>query len=642
MGILNSFSTMDHQHIIESSHQRSRMAGVAVSQVFPFEIASNQALQTLLKKNQALLETTLPIAQQLLDAIADSGFLIILTDSNGYILHVMGDNNVTRVCASLKMIEGACMSEQSIGTNAMGTALFLDQAVQISASEHFVEVYRQWTCSAAPIHDPDGMLIGSLNMTGSQEKVHPHTLALVIAAVKAIENNLKNISIHKQLLESNQYAFTLMNNLVFGVFAIDLNDEIHWVNDTACRHLNIRRLQLIGRPISELFKPWDSIRRRVLLGESYVDEEGQLKTNNGNEKFMLNIYPINTPEGEILGYMLTFRELRRMLNLVNKYSGSHARFTFDDIIGSSTAISELVQYARKIAQSPSSILITGESGTGKEVFAQAIHNASNRRDAAFVAINCGAISPTLIESELFGYEDGAFTGARKGGRAGKFELADKGTLFLDEIGEMHIEMQVKLLRTIQEGCVTRIGGDKEIKTDVRIIAATNKNLSEEVKKGRFRLDLYYRLNVVPLRIPPLRQRQEDIKALVRFFLKQKAVELSKRIPYISPMLNEKIEKHPWPGNIRELENFIEKTVLLDGKISEITSSENGTTSSAESFEKAPEAIVSTPISFEEAEKHAMLLALKHYEGNITHASKFLGISRNTFYQKAKKYQLKVS
>jgi transcriptional regulator of acetoin/glycerol metabolism len=634
---------MDHRHIIESSHQRSRQAGITVSQVFPSEIGSNQALGALLKKNQALLETTLPIAQQLLDAIADSGFLIILTDSKGYILHVMGDSSVAEACANLKMIEGACMSEQSIGTNAMGTALFLDQAIQISANEHFVEVYRQWTCSAAPIHNPDGALIGSLNMTGSQEKVHPHTLALVIAAVKAIENNLKNISIHKQLLESNQYAFTLMNNLVFGVFAIDLNDEIHWVNDTACRHLNIRRMQLIGRPISELFKPWDSIRRRVLLGESYVDEEGQLKTNNGNEKFMLNIYPINTPEGEILGYMLTFRELRRMLNLVNKYSGSHARFTFDDIIGSSTAISELVQYARKIAQSPSSILITGESGTGKEVFAQAIHNASNRRDAAFVAINCGAISPTLIESELFGYEDGAFTGARKGGRAGKFELADKGTLFLDEIGEMHIEMQVKLLRTIQEGCVTRIGGSKEIKTDVRIIAATNKNLSEEVKKGRFRLDLYYRLNVVPLRIPPLRQRQEDIKALVRFFLKQKSIELSKRIPYISPMLNEKIEKHPWPGNIRELENFIEKTVLLDGKISDIATVENGSTANNEPVEKSPAGpMASKPISFEEAEKQAMHLALKHYEGNITHASKFLGISRNTFYQKAKKYQLIMS
>ncbi len=638
--ILNDY---DHQRIISESHERSKHFGISREQVFPNKVIANDEFQRLLVDNQEFISLAVPVTEQLQLAVRGSGLLIVLTDQAGCILFISGDEELILASERLKMIPGAYMSEQSIGTNAMGTAISINQPIQISAEEHFVMAYQRWTCSAAPVHDTNGRLTGTLNLTGNSERVHPHTLALVITAVQAIENSIKSSGAQKQLLEANQYAFTLMNNLAFGVFAIDLNDEVHWVNDTACGYLDIRRSHLIGKPVSELFAPWDSIRRKVLLGENYIDEEGHLKTAGGREKYMVNVYPIHTPEGEILGFMLTFREFKRIINLVNKYSGSHARFTFDDIIGSSRVITELVQYARKIADSPSSILITGESGTGKEVFAQAIHNASRRRDGAFVAINCGAISPTLIESELFGYEYGAFTGARKGGRAGKFELADKGTLFLDEIAEMPVEMQVKLLRTIQEGAVTRIGGDREIKIDVRIIAATNKILSEEVKKGRFRLDLFYRLNVVPLHIPALSQRKEDIRALVRFFLKQKAVELNKRIPYISPMLNEKIEQYPWPGNIRELENFIEKTVLLDGKISEISAPDPNPADEPGKIEPTNNLRANeSPLNIEEAEKQAIINAITFFEGNVTRAAKFLGISRNTYYLKSKKYNLKPS
>ncbi|HML85599.1 MAG TPA: sigma 54-interacting transcriptional regulator [Bacteroidales bacterium] len=317
-------------------------------------------------------------------------------------------------------------------------------------NEHFSDAYHRWTCSAAPVHNTSGEIIATINLTGHRDQVHPHTLGMVVGAVQAIESRMESLAVQKQLFDANQYAFTLMNNLTFGVFAVDLNDEIHWVNDTACTSLGIRRIHLLNRPIIELFPDWAHVKRRVLLGEVFIDEEGRFLINKMTEKFMYNSYPIKTPEGEILGFMLTIREYRRMLNLVNRYTGSHARYTFSDIIGTSVAIQQLLSYAKKVALSPSSVLIIGESGTGKEVFAQAIHNASERREGAFVAINCGAIAPTLIESELFGYEEGAFTGARKGGRPGKFELADKGTLFLDEIGEMPLEMQVKLLRTIQE------------------------------------------------------------------------------------------------------------------------------------------------------------------------------------------------
>lgn len=632
-----------HRQIIDASHERSRRFGIMRSQLFPTRILDPGEIASHLAGSSQLLDLALPVIRQLFEAVKGSGYIIVLTDAQGCILHVMGDDEVVDEAQRLNMVTGAFMAEESIGTNAMGTALRTDRPIQINATEHFIDVYHRWTCSAAPVHNLENEIMGTINLTGHAADVHPHTLGLVIAATQAIESKLESTTIQQQLAEANQYAFTLMNNLAFGVFAIDLNDEIHWVNDTACRNLNIRRLHLLNKPVADFFKDWQKVKRKILLGETFLDEEGRFTVEGVDEKYMVNAYPIKTPENEILGFMLTLREYRRMLNLVNKFAGSHARYTFQDIIGISTPIQQVIGYARKVAAGPSSVLLTGESGTGKEVFAQALHNASNRHDAPFIAINCGAISTSLIESELFGYEDGAFTGARKGGRPGKFELADKGTLFLDEIGEMPLEMQVKLLRTIQEGSVTRIGGEKDIKIDVRIIAATNKNLSEEVKKGRFRLDLFYRLNVIPLQIPPLRERREDIRALVKFFLKQKAQSLGKNIPYLSPTLMEKILDYQWPGNIRELENFIEKAVLLDGNILQVVDAPvetqndyapyNSPTLPAEADDDQP------LMSLDDAEREAIIRAVKRLEGNISRTAKVLKISRNTLYLKMKKYNI---
>lgn len=632
-----------HRQLIDASHERSRRYGILRSQRFPSRVLDPAEIADKLKESSQLLDLALPVIRQLCDAVKGSGYILVLTDAQGCILHVTGDDEVVEEAQRLNMVTGAFMAEENIGTNAMGTALRTDRPIQVNATEHFIDAYHRWTCSAAPVHNLEGEVIGALNLTGHASDVHPHTLGLVIAATQAIESMLESLTIQQQLAEANQYAFTLMNNLAFGVLAIDLNDEIHWVNDTACRSLNIRRLMMLNKPVTDFYKEWPKVKRRILMGEVFLDEEGRFTLEGGDEKYMLNAYPIRTPENEVLGFMLTLREYRRVLNLVNKFSGSHARYTFQDIIGISRVIQQVVSYARKIAPGPSSVLITGESGTGKEVFAQAIHNASTRRDAPFVAINCGAISTTLIESELFGYEEGAFTGARKGGRPGKFELADKGTLFLDEIGEMPLEMQVKLLRTIQEGSVTRIGGDKDIKVDVRIIAATNKNLAEEVKRGRFRLDLFYRLNVIPLQIPPLRDRREDIRALVKFFLKQKAVSLGKNIPYLSPTLMEKILDYQWPGNIRELENFIEKAVLLDGGILQVVDSREV---AEQKPALHPETVANDGpldelplISLEDAEREVISRAVKRLGGNISKAAKILKISRNTLYLKMKKYEI---
>lgn len=322
-------------------------------------------------------------------------------------------------------------------------------------------------------------------------------------------------------------------------------------------------------------------------------------------------------------------------NTVNKHCKTQVPYTFDSIIGSSKKIENLIIYSKEIANSPSTVLIQGESGTGKELFAQAIHNYSDRKGKAFIAINCGAIPNNLIESELFGYEEGAFTGARKGGCAGKFEIANNGTLFLDEIGDMPLNVQVHLLRVLQEGYVVRIGGDKSIPINVRIIAATNKDLKQEVEKGTFRRDLYYRLSVIPINIPPVRERKEDIMQLIKYFLQIKSIQLNKDMPKLDNDVYNKLINYNWPGNVRELENYIENLVNLGGK-STIELESKYSNKKYEILNLCDE-----DRSLEEIEREIIQKYLVKYDMNITKTSQILKISRSTLYNKIKKLNIQV-
>ena len=330
-------------------------------------------------------------------------------------------------------------------------------------------------------------------------------------------------------------------------------------------------------------------------------------------------------------------------NRRNKPTG--AFFTFENIIGESEEIKSIIVNCKLISDSPSTVLIEGESGTGKEVLAQAIHNYSIRKEHRFIAINCGAIPKNIIESELFGYEEGAFTGGKKGGNLGKIELANKGTLFLDEIGDMPYDMQIKLLRVLQEGRITRVGGDFEIPVDMRVIAATNKNLREEVKKGRFREDLYYRLCVIPIRLPSLRERKKDIGELIDYFLEMKSIKLNKNIRKLDKELLNNLLEYTWPGNIRELENTIENIVNLNGKLSLDIFKEDKQVDKEVEFclkEKCPKYKsfkLEKEFNLATIEEKTIIRALNFNNQNISKTAKALGISRNTLYLKMKKYKI---
>lgn len=336
------------------------------------------------------------------------------------------------------------------------------------------------------------------------------------------------------------------------------------------------------------------------------------------------------------------RDNRRVRDMTHRVIGSSASYNFDMILGQSRVMQDTRNKARSVGRSDSTVLLTGESGTGKELFAQSIHNASHRNAGPFLAVNCGAIPRDLVQSELFGYEDGAFTGSRRGGAAGKFELADGGTLFLDEIGDMPLEAQASLLRVLQEGEVMRIGGKRPLKVNVRIIAATNRDLKKDIEHGSFRRDLYFRLNVISLPIPPLRARKEDIKELTDWFCGKICRALGRNRALFSDSALKLMESYDWPGNVRELENIVERTINLT-EVEEIRDKD-----------LPEEMYLPTDMnlaihggniqnySLKESEKTLIECCLAEKKGNLRQVAIALKLSRGALYNKLKRYGIEAN
>ncbi|AKA68228.1 sigma-54-dependent Fis family transcriptional regulator [Clostridium scatologenes] len=622
----------DLKKVIDKSHRRCVNYDIDKKRVFPIRTLSAVELHKALDEDSELIKISIPFMEILYDFLRGSGFALYLTNSEGFILTIVGDEEIIKDMAQIGIVEGADMSEKSTGTNAIGTALYEDCSVQTSGKDHYIEAYHPLTCSAAVIHNEKRKTIGCLNLTGKCKLAHPHTLGLVVAAVKSIENQLKVEKTQNELFNAYQYLNKVMDSINSGIFALNTNGVIKAINKSACTMLCVRE-EVINKKVYEILNNWREMLREITEGKIYEGKEVTYTCGDKKKIFSLNAYPIKNKIGDIIGIVGIFNDIQNVYNLVNKYTGKNATYTFQDIIGKSEKILELKREAESIANSPSTVLIQGESGTGKELIAQAIHNSSSRRDKSFVAINCGAIPKSLIESELFGYERGAFTGAKQGGHPGKFELANGGTLFLDEIGEMPLDVQVHFLRILQTSCFYRVGGSKNISVDVRIIAATNENLKGKVEKGTFREDLYYRLSVIPINVPPLRERNGDVEILIQYFLKTKAVKLGKSIPKMKNNIYRKLIDYTWPGNVRELENCIENIVNMDGN----TSFDFEGDFSIEKQNNVSQKILEYNMcSLEQWDKIAIKRCIEKCNGNITKAAKILEINRSTIYSKMKK------
>jgi transcriptional regulator with PAS, ATPase and Fis domain len=440
---------------------------------------------------------------------------------------------------------------------------------------------------------------------------------------------------------------TIVENAFGWLVVVDREGNIIYINRNYCEFIGCERDEVIGRHVTGVIENT----RMHIVASTGKEEVADLQYIKGNY-MIANRMPIMSG-GEIIGAFGTvfFRDtqewmkmnshVKSLLNKIQNYIqhiDSGVKYSLEDILGDSRQIASLKEKVKMIASSDISILIRGESGTGKELFAHSIHQLSARSHQPFVKINCGAIPEHLLESELFGYEEGAFTGAKKGGKKGKFQLAHGGTLFLDEIGDMPLNMQVKLLRVLQEGEVEAVGSVKPISVDVRIIAATNRPLEKMMEEKRFREDLFYRINVVPFFIPPIRERMEDLDELVDYFTGKITKKSGKRITGIDEEVRQIFRSYSWPGNIREIENVMEASIYL-------TSDERIQKGSLPEYlrERAVLPIGSSKLKeiLEETEKRVLAQSLEKYKDDKLKAAKVLGISKSTFYEKVKKYGLEI-
>ncbi len=588
-----------------------------------------------------LLEASGPITETLAQCVRGTGMVIVLTDPESRILRTLGDTRTLRRADRLNFGPGVSWSEASVGTNAIGTALALGRPIEVTGTEHFCETHHLWTCSAAPIRDPHGKLLGCLDISGPRENSHPHIMGMVLAAVRSIENRLRLQLSHEELGAAHEQLLAVLDTVEDGIVTVDAQGRITNLNRAAADLLGLDREEVLGRPAASVLGPAGRAGRLLRRGEVRAERELVLETRRGRVPCVATSRPFQYGSAGATGAVIALRVRRRPLSPPRPRPRLGARYTFDDVIGRSRALGAAVERARAVARGRSTVLLVGESGTGKELFAQAIHNASDRRDGPFVAVNCAAIPRDLIQSELFGYEAGAFTGARPGGRAGRFEKAHGGTLLLDEIGDMPLEMQGSLLRVLEERSVVRVGGSDPVPVDVRLIAATHRDLRAEVERGRFRRDLYYRISVVTVALPPLRDRPEDVPELAEAYLARLSRSLGRRVRAIHPEAMEALRAYPWPGNVRELVNVIEQAVNLAREDTILPEHlPDAVRRARPAAPPRPAGPGEEVVPLASLEKWAIEQAIVRYRGNLTKVARALGIGRNTLYDKIRRYDIR--
>jgi len=589
----------------------------------------------LLARSADLVAVAQPFMALINDIIAGSGLRIDCIDREGFFLCACGDAKLIRESEFNGLVTGCNVSLNSLGTNAAGLCLELERPVQVLGPEHYNINLHKLNCSATPIYAPGGILVGALNILSYVTPQNRQTLGLTTGVAMAIENQLAVTRTMASLKVSNARFKTILEYLPQGVVSLDKADNVDAYNRKA---LDLLEISTKSNNSTRAAKLTEAVRTLPLPASAkrHSDQEYTVEVGGRKKTFVINRHSIENGEGT-----LVFLEDTRRIMSLSAVQSNRTSYTFEDISGNCAAIKKAKKLAEMVAATDSSVLLIGESGTGKELFAQAIHAASNRAGHPFVAINCGAIPADIIESELFGYEPGAFTGAREAGKPGRLETASGGTLFLDEVEAMPLSFQVKLLRAFSAGNLVRLGGVQEIPIDLRIISASKVDLLEEVRQGRFREDLYYRIATFPLDIPPLHARGGDIRLLTRQFLDQLAAEYSLSDIAAEEQFFEALETCPWRGNIRELRNTVERAVLMgmnQGPLTPALLPQQVRASWLGS--KLKKRTIQTRQDNEDgksllkiAEDTIIAMVLEEENGNISRSAKRLGIARSTLYQK---------
>ncbi|MET3317682.1 UNVERIFIED_ORG: transcriptional regulator of acetoin/glycerol metabolism [Peribacillus simplex] len=576
-------------------------------------VLTNDLLNVQREKNSVLLDVASPQLTRMNQAIKESGMMALLVDPDGYVLSLSGNEKILDEAGKINFVEGVRWTEGEVGTNAIGTALKTGEAVMIQGTEHYSIASHKWSCSAMPIFNEDRILMGVLDISCPVEYFHPSMLGMVATLAYTIEQEMA-VRSYKRELALTQQSIELAEAYPDRPFIVCNHKEIII---SASKQVRQKISQSIGMRLSDF-----------LTFGYQIEKETPL---------------ISTEDKRVSGKCLFLSEGHTQNRLFPTSSPSKL-FNFKGEIGISEAFQNTLHKVKLVAPTEANVYISGETGVGKELVALSIHENSPRKKGPFITINCGAIPKDLMESELFGYVEGAFTGAKRQGHKGKFEQANGGTIFLDEIGEIPHAMQVALLRVLQEKKIVPIGGTKSISLDIRIITATHRNLAELVNEGSFRQDLYYRLNVYPVSVPPLRERKGDIPYLVRYLSEVN----NWNIPLSEELLNS-LKGYNWPGNIRELQNVLQRLSILlqDGRVDyeQLLNSMHSLAITQKADCQSPKEIDKNCImgneltTREKIQRDLMLEALQRTQGNVTAAAKLIDLPRSTFYKRLHKYGL---
>jgi transcriptional regulator of acetoin/glycerol metabolism len=620
---------------VEKSHQRSVAYGLAENDKPDFSPLLSADLSMVVEQNQTLRAHALPVMEMLCEQIINTHNMVILTDANGLIIHALGDNDFLEKADRVALKPGVIWSEKSKGTNAIGTAIVEQSPTMIHANEHYLQANHFLTCSAAPISDYQGNVIGVLDVTGDQRNFHKHTMGLVCMSAQMIETQLFSASCRDGILLHFNSRPEFIGTLMEGIASFSPTGRFLSANRSGLFQLGMTLAalrshtfsSLFGLPVSALFDHYRTAAPELL---TLCLNTGVRVYGRAELRLTHSVFQFSTGQTRSSESLVVQDNSPHFAQTPRKLSGLRYLNTGDP------KIAAVIEKVTKVLGFDIPILVMGETGTGKEILAQAIHNDSPRSKGPFIAVNCASIPENLIESELFGYEDGAFTGARKKGSIGKIREANGGTLFLDEIGDMPLSLQARLLRVLQERVVTPLGSTKSISVNVDLICATNKNLREQISKGEFREDLYYRLNGLVVKLPPIRERT-DLETVINKIL---ALESKSGAHTVAPEIMALFQRHNWPGNFRQLTNLLRTAIVMAGDSPEIRK-EHLPDDFIDDVEMTPSVMaidngdrfVPEGNNLEEMEISVVKKSLETHSGNVSAAARALGVSRNTIYRK---------
>ena len=629
--------------VIHDSWQRCRNRGVEFTQHYPPMVASGSRLDLLKQENEELLLASHNTWQMLSDILSDSESFLTVAESHGVLLDVCGDPGLCENLAGQRIAPGYDWSESCTGTNAVGTAVALKRPVEVHSVEHFCETVKIWSCSAAPIIDAiDGDLLGVIDVTTLNHAYSAQSLALAMTAARQIEQTLHSRELARNVTLVDWFAGSVGRWRQDGVVLLDRKGRVVTANEKA----------------KSLFAS-EGINEKLEKNYRLLQPESLGAVKDWEELLPQAIVPVAyeayNRDGRTEGGILVIRPRLAAVRPSLAASASIACPAIDVIVGQNLGMQALKTRALRLAASSAPLLIQGETGCGKDLFARAVHIAAHGEGSPFVVVNCGALTRQLAVGELLGYEPGAFAGAAPGGQLGKFEEAHGGTLFLDEIGELSLDVQVFLLRVLQDGVVVRLGGSKERQVAVRVIAATHRSLAVAVEAGRFRADLYYRLKVMSLDIMPLRERLDDIALLSDVFLKQFAHSYGAESRQLAPDLLAALRRYLWPGNVRELRAVLESMFVMSDALTlscadlpaDITAALDSpvaglgllSANQAAVFDGTASATLPGTDTLDGLECEAIRKELLLHKGNRSKVARILGISRSTLYRKIKSYGL---